>query len=200
MRIEFVLGVLGALDEAARRFVERFAELHPCLALAHESFRINHRDADPYVIAGKSACCVALGYYVWYRRAVRMLEEIDAASTAWLTGDVQGEVADVGRALVTELHSAIYASWRASSDGICHTGKLGDELDRRARTVNRLLVHWSRPDETGPVTAGHVRPELDYGGLIASIACGVASPSGAARLVPICGDSADGAGTSGDVQ
>lgn len=170
-RVRFVLAVREGVEDVARQFVECFATSHPCLVTAHQDFRVHHRDRDPYVVADGCSCYVALGYYAWFRRAMRLLYEVDRANAAGMTGYVQGELDDVCQALTSELHRAVYAAWRASMDGACRAARLPHRLDRRARIVNRLLAHWSDPDGTEAVSPGHVRARLDYTALISRASC-----------------------------
>lgn len=169
-QIEFALELQEEVEDIARAFVERARRRHPCLMTAHTDMWMHDRSGTPYVAARDKPCFVALAYYRWMRSAVLLAEQIGAYG-AHDGKAMVGNLADLRRALVTELHRAIGVAWQQGSP-IGKSGAIEGASSHEARRIPRLFWEWSRFGISEiPKPCQHVRPALDYGRIPSLVAC-----------------------------
>lgn len=180
-QIEFALELQEQVEEIARSFVQRFDRLHPCLGLAHQEMWISPRTGGNYVSAKRTLCCVAMGYYVWIRTAMQLVEEIGAINREATLGYVEGNLSDLRRGLKTELHHSIYVVYRVDpARAKCDRARRAEILE--SRKVRRLYLEWCGNGilEISKLRQ-HVRPDLDYSEFVQSLPCKALESRGRVR-------------------
>ena len=180
-QIEFALELQEQVEEIARSFVQRFDRVHPCLGFAHEEMWISPSTGGYYVSAKRTPCCVAMGYYVWIRTAMQLVEEIGAINREAILGYVEGNLSDLRRGLETELHHSIYVVYRVDPARVMSDRARRAEI-LESRKVRRLYLEW-RGNGILEISKlrQHVRPDLDYSEFFQSLPCKALESRGQVR-------------------
>ena len=174
-QIEFSLDLQEEIEDIARSFVGQNRRFHPCLLTAHTDMWVHDQSGTPHVAARGNPCFVALAYYRWMRSAVLLADQIGAHDT-YDGRAVVGNLADLRRALITELHRSIGTSWQQESP-IRKLSAVEKALSREARRIPRLFWEWSRFGISKiPNPRQFVRPALDYGRIPSLVACTQSMP------------------------